>query len=325
MDEKFCQLQDRKRNLLKLYQNMLAYQTEQLAGSEVIPGAQRIIGDSDLERVKNISSFEELHDCWLHFQMYYSHEIPAMKKGLIQKEKERRKEERMRKRQAKMDSGIKPEEDLEVDAGDSGDDEDEALDARFSSMKLAQRKDTYTVCREAGIGGLAAKYGLTAEQLGENIRDQYTKHEVVQYEREPLDAAADFVCTRFPTPESVLSAARFMVAKEIASNPLVRKCLRTAYKERCLVTCCPTQKGLKDGLLTDENHPCWSYKYAKGKPIHKFVGDQFLNLTNAEKDGLMSVELTVDKIEDVTFERTPYLNEIKPLYHKVGIILILHL
>lgn len=40
---------------------------------------------------------------------------------------------------------------------------------------------------------MAIKFGLTAEQFGENMRDNYQRNEPVQYQQEPLEAAADFI------------------------------------------------------------------------------------------------------------------------------------
>lgn len=43
------------------------------------------------------------------------------------------------------------------------------------------------------IDGLAKKFGLTPEQFGENLRDNYQRHEVEQYPVEPKEVASDYV------------------------------------------------------------------------------------------------------------------------------------
>ena len=40
---------------------------------------------------------------------------------------------------------------------------------------------------------LSRKFGLTAEQFGENLRDQYQRHDVEQDPTEPLDLAEQFI------------------------------------------------------------------------------------------------------------------------------------
>jgi len=40
---------------------------------------------------------------------------------------------------------------------------------------------------------LARKFGLSAEQFGENLRDQYQRHDVEQDPAEPLEIAEQYV------------------------------------------------------------------------------------------------------------------------------------
>ena len=62
-----------------------------------------------------------------------------------------------------------------------------------TAIKQAHRKTFYVVCQEAGLGSLAAKFGLTPEQFGENLRDNYQRHETEQYTVEPEEVAQDYV------------------------------------------------------------------------------------------------------------------------------------
>lgn len=41
---------------------------------------------------------------------------------------------------------------------------------------------------------IAEKFGLTPEQFGENLRDNYQRHDVEQYPIEPLELAREKVC-----------------------------------------------------------------------------------------------------------------------------------
>lgn len=49
------------------------------------------------------------------------------------------------------------------------------------------------MCQEAGLGSLASKFGLTAEQFGENLRDNYQRHETEQHLAEPEDIAKEYL------------------------------------------------------------------------------------------------------------------------------------
>lgn len=93
--------------------------------------------------------------------------------------------------------------------------------------------------------GLAKKFGLTPEQFGENLRDSYQRHETEQFPAEPVELAKDYVCSQFSTPEAVLEGTRYMVAMQIAREPLVRHVLRQTFQERAKINTKPTKKGKK--------------------------------------------------------------------------------
>lgn len=61
-----------------------------------------------------------------------------------------------------------------------------------------------------------------------------------------------FVFSQFPSPEAVLEGARYMVALQIAREPLVRQVLRQTFQERAKINISPTKKGKKvrKGALT---------------------------------------------------------------------------
>ena len=96
-----------------------------------------------------------------------------------------------------------------------------------------------------GLGGFAKKFGLTPEQFGENLRDNYQRHETEQYPMEPGEAAEEHLSSMFPTTETVLEGTRHMVAMQIARDPLVRQCIRQIFSERAKLNITPTKKGKK--------------------------------------------------------------------------------
>lgn len=44
-----------------------------------------------------------------------------------------------------------------------------------------------------GVSGLARKFGLTPDQFGENLRDNYQRHETQQHPLEPDDTAENYL------------------------------------------------------------------------------------------------------------------------------------
>ncbi|KFM65277.1 Transcription elongation factor SPT6, partial [Stegodyphus mimosarum] len=288
-DEKWCQLRARKKNLQRLFERMQQYQCDEVMSDPEKPLSEglRALDNSDIFRLTKAQTVEEVQDCYLHFMLYYGHDVPAMKEALKKKEM----------KEKELEGKEVPEEEQEVET---------------SKIKHVPHKDAYAVCKEAGIDGLAKKFGLTPEQFGENLRDNYQRHEVDQYPVEPKEVASDYVCKRFSTPEECLSAAKFMVANQISKEPAVRKCVRQTYFERAKISVRPTKKGIKE---IDENHPCYSMKYLKNKPVKDLRGDQFLKLTMAERDGFLTITIAMDK-QGSNDGRHVFLEEIKQLYER---------
>lgn len=40
---------------------------------------------------------------------------------------------------------------------------------------------------------MVKKFGMSSEDFGENLRDNYQRHEVEQYPTEPLETAKEFI------------------------------------------------------------------------------------------------------------------------------------
>jgi transcription elongation factor SPT6 len=106
--------------------------------------------------------------------------------------------------------------------------------------------------------------------------------------------------------------AKYMVAIQLSREPLVRSTLRDAFQEKAKLTVRPTKKGIKE---IDENHPCFSFKYLKEKPVRDLSGEMFLKLHMAEQEKLLTLSLSED-IDGMT--TCSYLEEIKNLYIKVN-------
>ncbi|CAG9561741.1 unnamed protein product [Danaus chrysippus] len=305
-DAKWCQLKQRKENLLRLIENMREFQLDKVMADPdaPIPDTMRLIKDEDIDRLKNIQTPEELRDVHTHFLLYYSHDLPEMQK--VQRSKERKKELEEKKRLAREEAEKNGEDPEEAAAAvvAAEPEEEEATE-----VKYAVRSGPYELCRKAGIEPLVKKFGLSPEQFAENVRDNYQRHEVEQQPVPPLEAAAEYVSPGGSCSE-VVRRAVYMCGVQLAREPLLRATLRDALRERATVTTKPTPRGLKE---IDEGHPCYSMKYLKKKPVRDLTGDQFLRLTIAADDKLL--ELTIS--EQIEGNTSPsYLEELKQLYQK---------
>uniref|UniRef100_A0A4W4EHK9 Transcription elongation factor spt6 n=1 Tax=Electrophorus electricus TaxID=8005 RepID=A0A4W4EHK9_ELEEL len=293
-DEKWTQLKTRKQNLTRLFQRMQSYQFEQISADPDKPLADAIrpLDTADMERLKDVQSMDELSDVYNHFLLYYGRDIPKMQNAAKATKKKLKK--------------IK-----EVSEEDGREEEEEQ---KGPDLKQASRRDMYSICQTAGLDGLAKKFGLTPEQFGENLRDSYQRHETEQFPAEPLELAKDYVCSQFSTPEAVLEGTRYMVAMQIAREPLVRHVLRQTFQERAKINIRPTKKGKKD---VDEAHYAYSFKYLKNKPVKELSGDQFLKMCMAEDEALLAIDICIDLVgvKGYAGDQT-YFDEIKQFYYR---------
>lgn len=307
-DGKWCQLLSRKKSLLILFEKMRNYQLDKIMANPDanLPDDIRIMKDEDIDRLRMVQTPEELKDVHTHFLLHYSHEIPAMNEAWKIKEKERRKQERQEARRKELENlepGAEPPEEIP-------DDDDDDDDVAEESLKLARDSGPYAMCRKAGLLGIAKRFGLTPEQFAENLRDCYQRHDVDQESIELADLAKEYVNPKFQTIEEILDAAKFIVARQLARDPSLRKSVREIFFERAKISVRPTKKGQKE---IDENHTCYTMKYLKDKPVSDLVGDQFLRLCLAEEDKLLTISIS-EKIKGNS--SASYLEEVKNLYQK---------
>lgn len=305
-DAKWCQMNQRKLALKNLIQKMKLYQEDHIMQDPdaPLPDNMRLIEDEDLKQLENAQSTEELNDAYHHFMLYYNQEIPKMQEVVRKVEKEKRRLDRIQKRKAAIAEAEENGEEPPPEEPEDEDDDDEPEE----KLKQAVRTGPYSICRRAGLEGLAKKFGLTPEQFAKNLSEEYQIYEVDQDPSEPSVAAADFVGENFQTVEEVLKAAQLMVAIQLAREPLVRESVRKIYREKAKISVRPTKKGIK---LIDENHDIFTMKYIKDKPIRDLKGDEFLKLSIAEDEKLIEISFS-DQIEGNTSQN--YIDQMKQLY-----------
>ncbi|XP_052215259.1 transcription elongation factor SPT6-like isoform X2 [Dreissena polymorpha] len=287
-DEKWMRVRNRKQNLIRLFERMQKYQYEVNSDPEkVLEANVRTLSEDDIERVRKVETMEELHDIYNHFLLYYGSDIQKM-----------RDMERKKKREERAEEG--------------GEGENREVDDDADNIKQASRKSGYTICVKNKLGEMASQFGMSPEQFGENVRDNYTRHEVDQCPMEPLELAKDYVSGQFPTAEEVMLGARHMVAMQLAHDPLVRQCVRQAYFERARLHVTPTKKGIKE---IDEAHPCYPIKYLSNKPVRDLKDEQFLRLTESETEKLLEISITMDEKTDNRNIQN-YYEDVKSLYYR---------
>ncbi len=106
-------------------------------------------------------SLEELSDVHAHFTLYHGRDLISMQNSRVSKAAN----------ETDQSSGDKSKK----------------------IVRQAHKSDFYAKCQENSLSSLAAKYGLTPEQFGENLRDNYQRHETEQHNAEPEEAAEDYM------------------------------------------------------------------------------------------------------------------------------------
>lgn len=144
------------------------------------------------------------------------------------------------------------------------------LTGRRIRQRQVRTTAAYEVAQRAGVGKLLDKFGLSSEQFADNVRDQYRRHEVMACPIMPHEAAQDYICPQFPNSESVLKAARYILAYQIAAEPVVRRWARQSLESQVVIDVKPTAKGMR---VIDENHPLASVKFLKNKPAQELMSN----------------------------------------------------
>ncbi|XP_031780062.1 transcription elongation factor SPT6-like [Nasonia vitripennis] len=176
--------------------------------------------------------------------------------------------------------------------------------------RAVRRSGQYSIYKRAGLENLAKRFGLRPEQFSKNVSEEYQIFEVEQDPNEPGTIAAEYVGKNFKSADEVLKAVQHMVAIQLAREPLLRKSVRATFKRKAKISVRPTKQGIKS---IDGNHPIYSMKYLKDKPVADLVGDQFLKLAMAEADKLIVISFS-DTIEGDTSKN--YVEQMKQLYVK---------
>ena len=363
MDEKWCQLQNRKKNVRRLMERMQSYQGDTLLEDPdaPLPEGIKLISQEDFDRLEGVETVEELKDVYDYFLLYHARNLGPCQEHFRKKAKEEKEAKRLRKKLGKqkkyktirekvtktvtrtvsktvtetvtnddgeeeeiekeieeeVETDVETEEEKEVtddeavdeDNPESDEEADEPDDQDEDEIKFAKRNDAYSLCVKYGISGMASRFGLTPEQFGENLRDGYARNETEQDPSDVSEVATEYLTEKLKNVEDVVKAAVFMVATQLAREPLVRQTVREVFQERATISCRPTAKGVKD---IDDNNEIYQMKYLKDKPVRDFKDEDFLKLQAAAESKL--IELTV--AEEVLGQSSAqtFLTEAQDLY-----------
>lgn len=301
LDEKYMQLTTRRENLKNLFQYMQDFTGILVQKEDMMPPGLRSVTDEDIDKVDRTQSFEELKDLQSFFSLYYSQHTEqlrfiAKQQNALQKVKdEGGDEEKQREAVERVQRGE---------------------DSRI--YRVAKRKTNLQKFYEVKLDEVADKFGLSAEKVAENFKFDYLRNEVEQCDQFPLEIAKMYLCNALKTPEIVLNSAKQMLALQISHEPDFRNTIRENFRDKCLITCKPTETGLK---TIEAGHSCYTHRYLKNKPVKSLVGAMFLRIHQAKKDNLLEYRLHIDPINESNRDNEnrpwfkPYFEQVKHLFH----------
>ena len=82
--------------------------------------------------------------------------------------------------------------------------------------------DAFCRSRDRLAGGIGTRFGLSAENFAENLRDGYQKVDVEQEPLEPLEVAGQYANDKFTDKGEILKLGKHLVAVQFSREPLVR-------------------------------------------------------------------------------------------------------
>lgn len=177
---------------------------------------------------------EEIMDCFEHFQLYYSNFLTRM----VQHEIERIEDPEQRP---------------------------------ATVPKTTPRNDKYWNCALNGPGNLTSKFGLTAEQVAENV--EYFRHHCLSNEESPEEIAELCKTQLFPEVDMILDGAVYVMAYRLSREPGVRRKIREVFRNLARIRVYPTKRGL---VTIDESHPLYTKRYTEGKPVRSLEKTEYL-------------------------------------------------
>ncbi|TMW63289.1 hypothetical protein Poli38472_002230 [Pythium oligandrum] len=182
-------------------------------------------------------------------------------------------------------------------------DMDSSKDEASSDRKYRRpvRRNFYQICTKAGLRKLANAFTMNATVLGGllvGVDHDESVREVPTPQDSPGMFGQSFTSKEFPTVDDVMRGARHIAATKIAAEPNVRKCMRDLFRQNALLFTQATTKGQEE---IDEFHYAHGLQYLEGMPISEVFahGDVWLRLTRAEKEGLMTISITNDRLQDL--------------------------
>lgn len=157
-------------------------------------------------------------------------------------------------------------------------------------------KTFYERIRNSRVYEFVKAFGITADQFAINVEIDAKREFCDDPQIFPHEMSEQFVDeSEFMSSESVITAAKRMLAEEIYMSPRLRKCLRPKYFSKGRIHVNVTEMGVRK---IDDQHQYYEFKYLRKQQIRHLFDNpgMFLRMLKAEEEGLVEVQLELPDI-----------------------------
>ncbi|KAI8347945.1 SH2 domain-containing protein [Mortierella sp. GBAus27b] len=172
---------------------------------------------------------------------------------------------------------------------------------KTKALKRPGSGGAYDTTKREQLGDFIKDFGLSAREFGINLIEGNKRFFPDDVGILPKEAAEKYVERGFPSTARVVAIAMNMIAQEVAVDPQVRKAIRSKYENTACVTVTPTEKG---ATVIDELHPYYPFKRLAQKYVRDFHDGQYLQILQAQSEGLVKVEIKIP--DEATYLQTVF-------------------
>lgn len=177
------------------------------------------------------------------------------------------------------------------------------------SIKRRNRFSRFEKIRKSPVSALVSEYGISAEQVGENILAAARMYYPKDSAETPLDYAAsllernatDSSLSHYQDAQQIVDDAQAIFTEELFHDPRIRRALRSMFWRNAKVDIVLTDKGRKQ---IDEGSPYASIKYSMNRSFEelKMRPNDYLRMLLAESEGLVIVRVSYPRYKETLFE-----------------------
>jgi hypothetical protein len=155
------------------------------------------------------------------------------------------------------------------------------------------RKKQYALIIDAKIDKFAKEIALRPSDFAKNLRANAMVVKMKRMPTSPSIMGDQYLSEKMITVLEVLVSACSFIADELATHPVVRKCVFDRYMQGVKISTRPTEKGEKE---LDVFHPSYRCKRLTFVPLDKFHDDLWVDILQCKEKSLIEIIFEHDDV-----------------------------